>query len=97
MDLENGNQQVSQPPTIRCHITIDGTQIGFVSRSQMSRFLKLRTYVDLRGNRHVISGLQSMNSGVTRSRGNFYYNHNQLSKEVGYYNYHRRFEDETEY
>lgn len=58
--------------------------------------MKYRTYVDGRGQRHVISGLQSMNAGVSRSRGCYIYNHCKLTKKVGEYNFNKR-KDETEH
>lgn len=80
------NQEI--PPCRECRFykPIDGVLVGFTSKRQMSRFLKLRV-VD----GEIIHGLLG---SVQKARGKYYYNGRRISKEVGEYNLHVKEESE---
>lgn len=96
MDSNNKESPVPAPPVCKYSLVLDNCVIGFISAAQRSRFMKYRTYIDGRGQRHIISGLQSMSGGVQRAKGKYYFNRHPLSDKVGIYNYHKRVNDEKE-
>lgn len=85
--LRQPQGNIPQCPECKCSIHFDGCTIGFTSKKQRDRFLKLRTCIDKNGHRRIISGVtDSLNRGITRTVGRYYFQGTEIPKEVAVYN-----------
>ena len=81
-------QEIPPCPECRFYRLIDGVLVGFVSKRQMNRFMKLRV-VD----GEIIHGLLG---SVQKTRGKYYFNGKRIPKDIGEYNLHIKEESEAE-
>lgn len=58
---------------------IDGCSIGFTSKSQYNRFIRMRTYIGRDGHRHIIGR-------ITKALGKFYTHGEEIDPKKARYN-----------
>lgn len=68
---------------------IDGCSIGFVSKVQYNRFIRMRTYIGRDGHRHMITR-------IIKAQGRYFCNGDEIDPKKARYNMAKQFQTARE-